>query len=179
MPASASAVPSPTLTSSTHRRVQEVLRDLVREHQAAIQYSTLLARPSSNVRSRRITIDREQTPILVSVTSDGKTFYRAFGSDPVYEAGDPRLMRLTIPQLNRRAAVFKEVLEDVQRTFLDHYPHNTDAQNLTTLPDAIRDFYNTLSDLEHSNTELQLEMNYEEGRSRRLRHAQDVASPSV
>ncbi|KAI0687411.1 hypothetical protein C8T65DRAFT_700886 [Cerioporus squamosus] len=158
------------------RRVQQALHELVIDFQLDISLDLLMLRilgPADGlngryrsrsesrvsavlkreVRARRITIDRGQTPMLVSVTSDGKTFYRAFGSEPLYEAGDARLMRLTIPQLDRLAAECKRVLEDVQQTFLDHYPHNTDAQDLTTLPNAIRDFYETLTNLEHSHSD--------------------------
>ncbi|RPD61504.1 hypothetical protein L227DRAFT_610504 [Lentinus tigrinus ALCF2SS1-6] len=176
------------------KRVRQALHQLVKDHQGVISLYVLNVRilgpdNSTNprhrlrsesrvrnilnreVRARRITIDRDEATTLVTVTMEGWSFYRAFGSPPVYAAGDARLMRLTIPQLYRQADALRRILEDIQGTFLDHYPDNTDAQSLATLPDAIRVFYETLSDLEYSNSELQLEMNYEEGRSRRLRSA--------
>ncbi|KAI0682821.1 hypothetical protein C8T65DRAFT_750039 [Cerioporus squamosus] len=126
MPASASAVPSPTLTSSTHRRVQEVLRDLVREHQAAIQYSTLLARvrpvtlrSTSSIHSafrkdvrksvmhllqaKHIALNVSVDPPVVVLTPSGKQFYKAYSPPPSRAERTPK-----VPRPSRKAQAIAE-----------------------------------------------------------------------
>ncbi|TFK79241.1 hypothetical protein K466DRAFT_606294 [Polyporus arcularius HHB13444] len=145
------------------KRVQQALHELVNDYQLAFPVGFLILRILGPVdplnvryrgrsesriraalnheaRSRRITIDREQSPALLTVTSDGQKFYHAFGSEPVYEDGDVRLTRMTVQQLHHHAAAFKLVLEDIQQTFLEFYPNNTGAQDLNTLPDAVNTF---------------------------------------
>ncbi|KAI0687415.1 hypothetical protein C8T65DRAFT_747084 [Cerioporus squamosus] len=129
MPASASAVPSQVPTSTTHRRVQQVLHDLVREHKATIEYGTLLARVRpvtlrstgskdstfrQDVRKsvmhllqcKHISLNVGVNPPVVILTPSGKKFYKSFSPHPPSRA--ERAPR--VPRPSRKTQAIAEYL---------------------------------------------------------------------
>ncbi|OSC96211.1 hypothetical protein PYCCODRAFT_1472806 [Trametes coccinea BRFM310] len=169
-----------------HQRVQLVLSDIVKRGGQDILYQRLIQDVSSQflgqsaihgrnyeryirnavnreVRARRVSVDNSAVLPRINITPSGLRFFEAWGTVPLYALDDPSLRCLNIRQLQKFSAVLTGAIDGVREAFFEFYPAMQVIEDSNGLPKAITRLFESVQNLELQNSELQLELNYEQG----------------
>ncbi|KAH9855120.1 hypothetical protein C2E23DRAFT_883091 [Lenzites betulinus] len=119
------------------------------------------------IRARRIALDALHPGRLV-ITPIGLRFYREWGSIPLYDRKDARMRYLTIRQLNMHACALRDILKEISNDIAVYYHDNDNMHDHSTLPNDVYTVCNNVKRLQDQNTELEVELNLQEGRKQRL-----------
>ncbi|KAI0323603.1 hypothetical protein GY45DRAFT_1376196 [Cubamyces sp. BRFM 1775] len=120
------------------------------------------------IRARRIRLDTSPELHVISMTPSGLRFYKEWGAVPLYTIDHPRLKYLSIRQIQKYSAVLRDILSDIQDSFREFRPLAQDIEGLDALPGAVEDLCTTVQNLELQNSDLQLDLNYENRAKRAL-----------
>ncbi|KAI0323554.1 hypothetical protein GY45DRAFT_1376236 [Cubamyces sp. BRFM 1775] len=171
-----------------HSRVQRVLSDVARHDEESIPFVRLVREVCAQflqgdvlpndwherhvldavkreVRAHRVTLDVSSHLHVVVITLAGTRFYKEWGDIPLYDAQHPRLRYLSLRELHKYSRILTGVMDEIK----DNLPFSAHP-----LP-QVEQLCNRVQQLEHTNGELYLALNYEERDKRHLTAARAAA----
>ncbi|EJF56431.1 hypothetical protein DICSQDRAFT_174882 [Dichomitus squalens LYAD-421 SS1] len=124
----------------------------------------------AEVRARRVSLHNNETICKITLTPEGKRFYRKMGGSTLFNAQDKRLMRLTVKELREQTELIHRVVREIKHLFTHFHPESAPYPP-NDIPGAMRLMFRHIDELNEQWTDLQRDLAADQATMRDLRAA--------